>query len=171
MSDFVVNNQEQAQEMLSANGDNRLPTKMPAPIDVLLQIIPEHAAGQQTLLRIRQLLHEVSERDEGLATYIGWIFLGVLLLHLYIPSLPLDPEAAISGVRRRLEKAEARLKEEIFLHRRAEGLSTGDSSNSVIESLEALLVGVEDRLKDFPVPIQPGQDRPFHGAPERSPWR
>ncbi|KAG8831558.1 hypothetical protein FRC17_002942, partial [Serendipita sp. 399] len=149
---------EIVREMLVIDEDKQMDSAVPATMDNLLRAIPEDTAALQTLQRIKQLAIKASLHNSHLSVCLRWVFLGGLILHLYIPSLPLDPQGAISGIKRCLERSQSRLKEEISFHRQAEIFATGNDSNPAIEFLEAHLIDVETRLKDIPASSQSQRD-------------
>lgn len=89
-------------------------------------------------------LHRVVEAAKG------WIYLGLLMLHLFIPNFPLDPRAESVHEKQRLLKASQDLEEEISLHRHSEALVSGQLDNDMTIYLEKKLHHKQLQLQALP---------------------
>jgi midasin len=88
------------------------------------------------------------EKVKAVAT--GWVYLGILMLHLYIPNIPLDPNAVNVDLKRRLSITCKRLADEIELQRIGELLVTGNIESLLLESLQNRLLQEQVRLSSLP---------------------
>jgi midasin len=81
---------------------------------------------------------------------VQWIILGLAMLHLYIPSFPLDPYSPSKSLQGYLSITHDDIQKEIHIHSCAEALLTGNSSNLVTKRLEARLEEIQRRLVHLP---------------------
>lgn len=87
-------------------------------------------------------------RIEALAS--GWVYLGLLMIHLYVPNYPLDPEGANFSRHKQLLTTRDHFIAKIELYRNAEMLSTGQSTNLKIQELEGQLRHTRSLIQNLP---------------------
>ncbi|CCA66844.1 related to midasin (AAA ATPase) [Serendipita indica DSM 11827] len=79
-------------------------------------------------------------------------YLAILVLRLYVPNIPLDPQASSITKRLHLVLTQRGLDSELQLHQEAERILTGNESNPYIELLKEQLNGVTSRLNETTSP-------------------
>lgn len=97
-----------------------------------------------------QLLASKSELERIRAMASGWVYLGLLMIHLYVPNYPLDPEGASIFRRKQLLDTRDQLVAKIELCKCEEALSSGQSTNFMIQDLEEQHSRITVLLQDLP---------------------
>ncbi|CAG8683303.1 6143_t:CDS:2, partial [Acaulospora colombiana] len=96
----------------------------------------EKNVGKMALcLSAARLFDSSSTLDTMIALGTGWFFSGMIMVHLYVPNFPLDPQAVAFSQYQRVETRIEDLEEELFLHRQMELIRSGGSDSPLISQM------------------------------------
>jgi midasin len=100
--------------------------------------------GKRALcLAVARLFDSTLKFDMMASLGTGWLLSGMIMVHLYVPNFPLDPQAVAFSQRQRLETQIKELDDELILHQQMELIWSGGPENPLISRLKHRL----ERLK------------------------
>lgn len=121
---------------------------------LLSRVYPEHTFLEPLKTKLAnsygQAITANTQVEKVSATALGWVYLGMLMLHLYIPTFPFDPNAVNIDTHRRLSIICQQLIDEIELQKSAELLVTGNIENLLVKALQERLISEKKRLHSLP---------------------